>query len=92
MNTIAAVALKHRGMIALEKALAFGPVHILKGNKPTVVVLRESDYNALLPQKSAQNSKDAAFNWIMDYKPSGTLSKEEIDIRITEECDFLEVK
>ena len=92
MNTITAVDLKHRGMMAIEKALAFGPVHILKDNKPTVVVLRESDYHALLLQKSAQNSNDTALNWIMDYKPAGALSKEEIDIRITEERHVWEAK
>jgi hypothetical protein len=84
MNTLNAVDIQQRGMLAIEEALAFGPVHIVAGNKPAVVVLRESDYQALLPQNSIQHN-NTTFRWIMDFKPSGMMSKKAIDIQITKE-------
>ncbi len=84
MNTLSAVDLKRRGIVAIEEALALGPVHILKNNRPAAVVLWESEYLKLLQRKSSSNTVRTA-DWIMNFKPAGSRSKEDIDNQITEE-------
>lgn len=78
MNTLRAVDLKRRGIAAIEEALAFVPVHIMKHNQPAAVVLRESEYQHLVQKKSRRQNVGAA-QWIMNYKPAGSRSKEDID-------------
>lgn len=54
MNTIPAQDIKRRGISAVDKALAKGPVHIIKNNRPQYVVLSEERYRELLEyQKDA---------------------------------------
>ena len=48
MRTIAAREIKRRGIGAVEEALKEGPVHIIKNDRPRVVVLDEEDYRELL--------------------------------------------
>ena len=48
MNTIPAQEIKRRGIAAVDEALAEGPVHILKNNRPQYVVLTEERYQALV--------------------------------------------
>lgn len=48
MNIIPAQEIKRRGMAALDEALANGPVHIIKNNRPQYVVLTEERYAELL--------------------------------------------
>ena len=47
MHTIPASEVKRRGVAALDEALKFGPVHIIKNNRPRYVVLSEEDYQVL---------------------------------------------
>ena len=83
MNTLNAVELKLRGMVAIEEALAFGPVHLYKDNRPAAVVLLESEYHPLMQKRSARKNVDTV-RWIMDLKPASlSRSKEEIDKQIT---------
>ena len=84
MNTLTTVDLKRRGIAAIEEALVFGPVHVMKHNKPTVVILRESEYQHLVQATSRKQNHNAA-HWIMNYKPAGSRSKEEIDRQIANE-------
>ncbi|NTU44796.1 MAG: type II toxin-antitoxin system Phd/YefM family antitoxin [Chlorobiaceae bacterium] len=84
MNTLSAVELKRRGIVAIEEALAFGPVHILKHNHPAAVVMLESEYQTLVQKTSGKHNADAV-RWIMDFKPVGTRSQEEIDKQISQE-------
>lgn len=84
MNTLTTVDLKHRGIAAIEEALVFEPVHVMKHNKPTVVILRESEYQHLVQATSRKQNHNAA-HWIMNYKPAGSRSKEEIDRQIANE-------
>ncbi|WP_076791528.1 hypothetical protein [Chlorobium sp. KB01] len=84
MNTLSAVELKRRGIAAIEEALAFGPVHILKHNQPAAVVMLESEYQTLVQKKSRKHNADAV-RWIMDFKPVGTRSQDEIDKQISQE-------
>jgi PHD/YefM family antitoxin component YafN of YafNO toxin-antitoxin module len=51
MNSVPAQEIKRRGMAAVDEALAQGPVHVVKNNRPQYVVLTEDDYNELLEAK-----------------------------------------
>ncbi len=48
MNVIPAQEIKRRGIAAVDDALAQGPVHIIKNNRPQYVVLTEERYRKLL--------------------------------------------
>ncbi len=48
MNVIPAQEIKRRGITAVDDALAQGPVHIIKNNRPQYVVLTEERYRELL--------------------------------------------
>lgn len=47
MNSIPAQEVKRRGISAVDKALRDGPVHIIKNNRPSYVVLTEADFAEL---------------------------------------------
>ena len=54
MNNVLTVAeLKRRGMAAIEEGLQRGPVHIVKRNKPSAVVLSEDEYQRLTGGKAS---------------------------------------
>lgn len=48
MNIVPAQEIKRRGIAAVDAALAHGPVHIIKNNRPQYVVLTEERYKELL--------------------------------------------
>lgn len=48
MNIVPAQEIKRRGMAAVDEALALGPVHVIKNNRPQYVVLTEDSYRELL--------------------------------------------
>ena len=48
MNLVPAQEIKRRGIAAVDEALAQGPVHIIKNNRPQYVVLTEERYRELL--------------------------------------------
>jgi PHD/YefM family antitoxin component YafN of YafNO toxin-antitoxin module len=48
MKTIAAREIKRRGIQAVEDALKEGPVHIIKNDQPTFVVMDEEHYRELV--------------------------------------------
>ena len=84
MNTLSAVELTRRGVVAIEEKLALGPVHILKHNRPAAVIICESEYQNLIQKKISSQNPNAA-SWIIDYKAVGTRSKCDIDRQIREE-------
>ncbi|MDF5828745.1 type II toxin-antitoxin system Phd/YefM family antitoxin [Pseudomonas aeruginosa] len=51
-NTLTVAELKRRGMAAIEEGLKHGPVHILKRNRPTAVVVSEEEYQRLTRVRS----------------------------------------
>lgn len=55
MNSIPAQDIKRRGISAVDEALRDGPVHVIKNNRPSYVVLTEAAYAELL-----EGSQDAA--------------------------------
>jgi PHD/YefM family antitoxin component YafN of YafNO toxin-antitoxin module len=48
MNAIAAQDIKKRGISAVDDALKEGPVHVIKNNQPSYVVLSEKRYRELI--------------------------------------------
>lgn len=48
MNTVPAQEIKRRGISAVDKALKEGPVHVIKNNAPSYVILTEDRYEDLI--------------------------------------------
>lgn len=48
MNVVPAQEIKRRGIAAVDEALAQGPVHIIKNNRPQYVVMTEERYSELV--------------------------------------------
>lgn len=50
MNIVTVAEIKRSGFVVLEEALTRGPVHLMKRNRPSAVLLRPADYEALVRQ------------------------------------------
>lgn len=83
MHTLSALEVKRRGVIALEEALKQGPVHIIKNNRPTCVVLSEEDYAVLVSKKNA--TKTTLWDLLNNRPWKGKRSKKSIDQQIRQE-------
>ncbi len=51
MKTIPARDIKRRGISAVDEALKEGPVHVIKNDQPTYVILDENQYQELLEKQ-----------------------------------------
>ena len=51
MKTIPARDIKRRGISAVDEALKEGPVHVIKNDRPTYVILDEDQYQKLLEKQ-----------------------------------------
>ena len=74
MNVITVAEIKRSGFAALDAALAQGPVHLMKRNRPSAVVLSTADYEALLAKaQRAQTSASTALSQFLapDADPGG---------------------
>ncbi|MEQ1794046.1 MAG: prevent-host-death protein [Nitrospira sp.] len=49
-KSISASEIKRRGLSSIDNALKRGPVHVLKNNEPTYVVMGEEQYRELSEQ------------------------------------------
>jgi len=78
MNTLAAKELKRRGVAALEELLQKGPVHIIKNNQPTCVVISEEQFAQLNPSGQPQPAKRSVWEWLKK-PPTGTKTRQSID-------------
>ena len=89
MNTLPAQEIKRRGVKAIELALKNGPVHIVKNNSPTCVVLSEAQYATLTAQqhRPPETKKDTLLQWLLHRKASGGKIREELDTLLTAERD-----
>lgn len=63
MNTIASQEIKRRGIGAVDKALAEGPVRILRGNRPRYVVLSDENYEELLSDLAEARLAASEADW-----------------------------
>ena len=48
MRTLPARELKRRGITAVDEAVQHGPVHIIRNDVPTYVIMLEADYQDLV--------------------------------------------
>jgi PHD/YefM family antitoxin component YafN of YafNO toxin-antitoxin module len=53
MSTMPVQEIKRRGISAVDKALADGPVHLIKSNRAEYVVMSEMDYQQLMNDLAA---------------------------------------
>lgn len=83
MNIIPAQEIKRRGVKAIELALKEGPVHIIKNNQPSCVVLSEEDYAKLLqPPDNKKTATKELVQWLLAKPASGDKSRPELDKQI----------
>lgn len=86
MNTLTAAELKRRGMAAIEEGLRHGPVHLMKHNKASAVVLTEEEYARLAQgQAGAAPVGMTAFQWLLSQPATGTRRKAQIDKALREQ-------
>ena len=85
MNSLTAAELKRRGMAAIEDGLRHGPVHLMKRNKPSAVVLSEDDYAKLAQGKAGTASGMTAVQWLLSQPLTGARSKARLDRVLREE-------
>ena len=88
-NSLTIAELKRRGMAAIEDALVYGPVHILKHNKPSAVVLSPEQYvelqsGGLNPSSLGQTVTE----WLSAQTPRKGRSKADIDRMLQLERDW----
>lgn len=88
MNTITAAELKRRGMAAIEDGLRLGPLHIVKRNRPSAVVLSEEEYQRLTREKALPSSGLSAMQWLLLQRSTGQRSKAQIDAALKSERDW----
>jgi prevent-host-death family protein len=79
MNSLTAAELKRRGMAAIEEGLRRGPVHLVKRNKPTAVVISAKEYARLSGGTDSKLPGMTAFDWLLKQPRPGNKGKEELD-------------
>ncbi len=77
MNSIPAQDIKRRGISALDELLKQGPVHVIKNNRPSYVVLSEEDYARILQRPDLQA--------LLDRPARAKRSKKDIDAQLRAE-------
>ena len=87
-NTVTTSEIKRRGMAAIEEGLSRGPLHILKRNRPTAVVLSEDEYQRLVNSRMTAPVGVSAVQWLLSQPATGTRSKAEIDAEVQAERDI----
>jgi len=89
-NVLTSAELKRRGIVAIEEALQFGPVHLLKRNEPAAVVLSEQHYRQLQRQAGqAARPQTSALDWLlMQPQAQHPRSKATIDAELAAERDW----
>ena len=85
-NQLTAAELKRRGLVAIEEGLQRGPLHLVKHNKLTAVVLRAADYEQLR-RNQYRSPEDGltALQWLLAIESTASRSKEQIDADLATE-------
>lgn len=89
-NTLPISELKRHGMAAIEERLRYGPVHIVKRNKPAAVVLSEDEYQRLISREPNAVVGLSALQWLLTQPVAGARGKEDIDDALRAERDWPE--
>lgn len=81
-NVISAQELKRRGISAVDDALRSGPVHVIKHNRPSYVILSEAGYQRLVGHRQAA---ERLWDRLLAEGPAGGRSAGEIDEQLETE-------
>ncbi len=85
MNIVTVAEIKRSGFAVLDAALARGPVHLMKRNRPSAVLLSPADYAALvaLAQRNAPVVANTGLGMLLseDASPYG-LDAEQLKARV----------
>lgn len=75
MNVVTVADIKRSGFAALDAALERGPVHLMKRNRPSAVLLRPADYERLvqLAQHNAAASGRVGLDMLLSPEPAQTI-------------------
>ncbi|MBS3997597.1 MAG: type II toxin-antitoxin system Phd/YefM family antitoxin [Hydrogenophaga sp.] len=88
MNIVTVADIKRSGFAALDAALERGPVHLMKRNKPSAVLLRPEDYERLvqLAYHNAALSGRAGLDMLLLPEPeqAGGLGAEAMQQRLAQ--------
>lgn len=79
MNSLTVAELKRRGMAAIEDGLRYGPLHIVKRNRPAAVVLSEEEYQRLAQGMTAPVVGMSAMQWLLSQPSTGNQDKAALD-------------
>jgi PHD/YefM family antitoxin component YafN of YafNO toxin-antitoxin module len=85
MNSITAAELKRRGMAAIEEGLRRGPVHLVKRNRLSAVVLSADEYARLVPKRNKKPAGMTAIQWLLAQRTTGKRRKRQIDKSLRDE-------
>jgi prevent-host-death family protein len=86
-NILTVAEIKRRGMAAIEESLRRGPVHIVKRNKPSAVILSEEEYERLTSGRPLVSGYGAV-QWLIDHGGRGKRDKDQIDAELEQERDW----
>lgn len=81
-NVISAQELKRRGISAVDSALRNGPVHVIRRNRPSYVILSEDDYQRLIGKDQAA---ERLWDHLLAEQPGGGRSARDIDEQLDAE-------
>lgn len=81
-NVISAQELKRRGISAVDTALHRGPVHVIRRNRPSYVILSEAQYQRLVGR---QEASERLWDRLLAEAPAGERSAGEIDEQLDAE-------
>jgi len=87
MNTLTAAELKRRGMAAIEEGLRRGPVHLMKRNKSSAIVVSAEHYARLSRGNAVKPEGMTAVQWLLHQPSTGTKRKGQIDKVLRAERD-----
>jgi len=87
MNSLTAAELKRRGMAAIEEGLRKGPVHLIKRNKASAVVVSAKDYARLSGRRVVKQAGMTAAQWLLNLPVKGRRSKQQMDAALRTERD-----
>ena len=68
-HTISAQEIKRRGISAVDEALRHGPVHVIRRNRPSYVILSEEEYQRL---RTHQEDSRTLWNQLLNEPLVGT--------------------
>ncbi len=81
-NVISAQELKRRGIGAVDRALREGPVHVIRRNRPSYVILSEEQYRRLLEYGAAA---ERLWDRLQSVAPSGNRRAADIEAAVASE-------